>query len=55
MIFTGTHYPGDGGAVPGADPHPEGPDGRGPGPDEPHCQLSPGGLPHVGGATAGRQ
>ena len=55
IVFTGAHCPGDGGAVPGVDPHPEGSDGGGPGPDEPHCQLSEGGLPHVRGATAGRQ
>merc|ERR1712032_980179 len=56
-VLPGHHHPdpGDGGAVSGADPHPEGPDDRGPGPDEPYCQLSPGGLPHVGGATAGEE
>ena len=50
----GPQCPGDRGPLPGAHPHPAGPDGRGPGPDEPHRQLHPGGLPHVRGATTGR-
>merc|ERR1712241_1643541 len=48
-------HPGDGGAVPGADPHPEGPDDRGSRPDDAHCQLSSGGFSHVRGSPTGSQ